>query len=191
MEYLKPEEIWEYLMSSFDEGDNLGATVVAESEDGETIVFAEYDPSAQSVFFDVEMDDDYIYSDEAATSEECESIAKTLYRWYIMPTEENEAIREFKEEIEDDGRQIIHDWEEEIQLREEDLRFTVEDFLADILGGCLVDGDKDEVIEDCKEHFLLYLYKKHGLSPYRPMIIIDEGTNEESFVEYPYPVLYK
>ena len=42
----------------------------------------------------------------------------------------------------------------------------------------------EDVIEDCKEHFLEYMYRKHHLDIYRPMELEDDDG--VFFKEYPY-----
>ena len=46
--------------------------------------------------------------------------------------------------------------------------------------------ETDEVCEDLKDHILEYLYRKHGISVRRPMVLEDTETGEEFFEEYPY-----
>ena len=76
--------------------------------------------------------------------------------------------------------------EEEMEVRDADIDSFIfrllEDLFADepIIHSELI----DDVVRDCKEHFLEYLYRKHGLSVYRPMELEDD---EGVFIEdYPY-----
>ena len=80
----------------------------------------------------------------------------------------------------------------EIEKSEDALDEAVEYFISSILDDeHSVFGDvpiSQEVIEDCKEHFLEYLYRKHGFNIRRPMVLEDEN-GEDFFEEYPYPCL--
>ena len=74
------------------------------------------------------------------------------------------------------------DEELEIEAREFELSEATEIFVSSVVSDIEVDP---EVIEDCKEHFLEYMYRKFGLSIHRPMVLEDE-EGEEFFEEYPY-----
>ena len=52
--------------------------------------------------------------------------------------------------------------------------------------GLFFGAEADEILEDIKDHTLEYLYRKHGISVRRPMVLEDEETNEDFFEEYPY-----
>ena len=72
-------------------------------------------------------------------------------------------------------------------MREEELDSLIWDFVMGVFGGdTYTDFDcTGEVLDDLKDHFLEYMYRKHGFDIYRPMVLEDEdGT--EFFEEYPY-----
>ena len=76
--------------------------------------------------------------------------------------------------------------EDRIAEREADIDSFVRRFLEDLFEDepILYSETMDDVVEDCKEHFLEYLYRKHKLSAYRPMELEDD---EGVFVEdHPY-----
>lgn len=83
--------------------------------------------------------------------------------------------------------------EDKITEREDELDTAMYDFLSTVAGWDAIGLNiTDEVVEDCKEHFLEYLARKHGVQIYRPMIIEydnDDGTTDEEYEEYPYDCL--
>lgn len=72
-----------------------------------------------------------------------------------------------------------------IEDREDELDMLVFNFIDGITDGDDLDEITDEVLQDCKEHFLEYIYTKHGIQAYRPMVLCDETGNEMIF-DYPY-----
>ena len=58
---------------------------------------------------------------------------------------------------------------------------VIEEDVAMFLG-----PEADEICEDIKDHILEYLYRKHGISTRRPMVLEDTETGEDFFEEYPY-----
>lgn len=70
----------------------------------------------------------------------------------------------------------------EIERSEEIFDEAVEYFISSIVEDEVINP---EVIQDCKDHFLEYMYRKFGLTIRRPMILEDED-GEDFFEEYPY-----
>lgn len=79
------------------------------------------------------------------------------------------------------------DLQNDIDDRESELDAAVDDFLGVVLQTFGYDDGSmiDEIHDDVKEHFLEYLFRKHGVEIYRPMFLEDED-GEEFFEEYPY-----
>ena len=72
-----------------------------------------------------------------------------------------------------------------IDEREDEIELSVRDFVSVVSDtGCY--NIEDEVIDDLKEHFLEYMYRKWGIGIYRPMYLEDTDTGEDYFTEYPY-----
>lgn len=128
--------------------------------------------------------DDYQYAEERAISkEDCRVVVSKLYDYYLT-----EAFLSGEEDTSDDDDSLL-DQEDIISEREEELDEAVIYLISTIVGD---DMDKvfkdnsDDVCEDVKDHIIEYLYRKHGVSPRRPMILEDEETHEDFFEEYPY-----
>lgn len=110
----------------------------------------------------------------------CTETARMVYNLYL--TEQIIMVIMNEEEDEDTEPDV----EDEIFEREADLDSFVERFIEDAFEGdpILYSNKLQSVVEDCKEHFLEYLYRKHGLSAYRPMELEDD---DGVFIEnYPY-----
>ena len=77
-----------------------------------------------------------------------------------------------------------------IEDREDELHYAISDFLTTVLRGSTFEDDITAVSleDDCLEHFIEYIARKHGIDVYRPMYIQYEGEDVE-YCEYPYEVL--
>lgn len=110
--------------------------------------------------------------------ESCGSIVQEAYKQYL--TENILSIIAAEQEAEEDIELIIEE-------REGDIDGFILRLLEDLFGDdeqIIYSEEVDDIVEDCKEHFLEYLYRKHNLSVYRPMELEDdEGV---FFEEYPY-----
>lgn len=130
--------------------------------------------------------DDYQYAEERATSEnECQTIVNKLYESYLTGNFLNDDIPD----EEDSETESLLDQKDMISEREEELDVAVIAFLEIVIEGDISEflgEETDEVCEDVKDHILEYLYRKHGISPRRPMVLEDEETKEDFFEEYPY-----
>lgn len=127
---------------------------------------------------EVYADDDLVYEEAVIDRECCAETVEDIYDTYL--TDNVVKILSGENEISQD---------DEIDQRETELDMLVTDFITGVMstGGYFDSGaaDADEIVDDCKEHFLEYLARKHGLRVYRPMYLEDEDGNE-FFDEYPY-----
>ncbi len=176
---IEPYELWDYLEEQDKTGqlDNVIYDIAHNEEFGTTVYVTK---GCNGKFcISVEADDVEIYSDDICNREEAEKICKQVYDDYLTDRV-IEIIMEMQEESQ-------LEQEDEIELREEELSELTLQFIMDILGGdTYFDGiGLDKIVDDCKEHFLEYLSRKHELSIYRPMILEDEN-GDDFFEEYPY-----
>lgn len=141
----------------------------------------------------------YVYADDVEMYEEtmlseadCKRSVRRIYEKYLT----NEVIDELLEMGDDydpfEGQDKPEDVEEydpthDIEDRENQLDDAITSFLIEA-GGDDFDArniDLDDIVADCKEHFLEYLARKHNFRVYRPMFLeADDGT--EFYTEYPY-----
>lgn len=173
-------DVWDYFQknkTSIGEKEHI----IAENEEFGVIISLTKDNESPCFIVTA---DDYQYAEERAISEnDCKTVVSNLYDYYLTekflsgddsPNEEDESLL---------------DQEDMITQREEELDEAVVLFLSTVMEDdiCNILGeDTDSVCEDFKDHALEYLYRKHEISPRRPMILEDEETKEDFFEEYPY-----
>lgn len=154
---------------------------IAENEDCGIVIYLSSTNGRPTVT--VLADEDQI-SEIITGIESLENVVRTTYDTYLseqavisLMTKEGDV-----EDIDED--ELIRD---EIDERESEIDAAVDDFLGIIAQtyGFTDDNTIDEIHDDVKEHFLEYLYRKHKLEIYRPMILEDEN-GEDFFEEYPY-----
>lgn len=177
---IEPNELWDYLQEEDKAGhlNNIMYDIASNDEYGTTVFVTK--SSNGKYCISVEADDIEIYSDYICNEEEAEKTCKQVYNDYLT----DRAIELIMDIQSGDS---LFAQEDEIELREEELTEFTLSFLMGILGGdTYFDGvSLDEIVDDCKEHFLEYMARKHELAIYRPMILEDEN-GEEFFEEYPY-----
>lgn len=171
-----PDDIWDYFLdcqisscnSVFDE-------IAYNREYGVSVYLGETEVGYPE--FSVFDDGDEIFYEEARTPEECADILEMIYDTYLP---DGKIIDCYESKYEE---------EEVISRREDTLYAATHNFFAEVLDLALPDSqDFDNVIEDCMNHFLEYMARKHNLDIYRPMYLEDEN-GKVSFEEYPYPQL--
>lgn len=171
---VKPENVWSFYIENrrtlaqkmllLAANDDLEASVYITDEDGlpQFYVFCGDDP---------------IFQLEGHSAAECEETAKNLYEDYLSDDQEALAVAE------DSGKS-----------KEEDTISKREDELDDAFGNLLEAistadyyrrPDADNVCDDIKELVCEYLYRKYGISVYRPMYLEDED-GKDFYAEYPY-----
>lgn len=176
---IEPRSLWDYLLEQDKKGQLDGIMYeIAKNEEYGTVVYVSKDDKGRYCIT-VEADDTEVYSDFIYDKDDAEETCNTVYDDYLT-----DRVVERLMELEEDSALAQED---EIELREEELDELVTSFIMEVLGGdTYFDGvDFDDVVKDCKEHFLEYMARKHGLAIYRPMILEDEN-GEDFFEEYPY-----
>lgn len=176
-----PSKLWDYLKEQDKKG-KLDTTMfkIATNDEFGIDIYASKDNDSYYIVVEAdgnEVDKEYVFDDNDA-----EATCKRFYAVYL--TEKAVDILAGMTAIyEDDG----YGAQDEIYSRELRLSDCVSTFISDVLdGNAFLEYDTfDEIVEDCKEHFLEYLARKHGLDIYRPMILEDED-GKEFFEEYPY-----
>lgn len=131
--------------------------------------------------------DEPMFEEPCIDAADCEEVAKTMYQWAAVKPAAvvDDELEEDEEEDEEEAQ------EEEIEMREEDLDYALYDFINLTIDESMGDFDsarKKKFFQDCKEHFLEYMYRKWDVTIYRPMYLVDEN-GVESYEEYPYELL--
>lgn len=176
---IEARNLWKYLQEQDAKGQlNNIMYEIAKSEEYGTMVYVTKDEKGRYCI-SVEADDIEVFSDFIYDKGDAEDICNKVYDDYLT-----DRVIERLMELDEDSALAQTD---EIELREEELDELVTTFITEVLGGdTYFDGvDFDEIVYDCKEHFLEYMARKHGLAIYRPMILEDED-GEDFFEEYPY-----
>ena len=172
---LQPEEVWDFFLKN-KEICNSNLFEIASNKDNGITIYLSADSSGIG-YISVDADSVEVYNQEITSREDSERTVRDIYDDYL--TDNVIDILSY-----DENEQADKDEESEIAEREEELNIFVWDFLISVLGDDTRIED-DNILEDMKDHFLEYMYRKHGLDIYRPMVLESEdGT--EFFEEFPY-----
>lgn len=184
---IEPQKLWSYIKQQ-DKNGQLDTTMyeIASNDEYGISVYISKDARGRYCII-VEADETEIFNEYVYNEEDARHTCDEVYENYL--TDKVINIISDMENGDDEDEDYVFDMEleDEIETRENDLTEFTMNFIMDILGGdAYFDSDDfDEIIEDCKEHFLEYMARKHGLAIYRPMIL--EGDDgEDFFEEYPY-----
>lgn len=132
----------------------------------------------------VTADDVQLYKEIAVNERDCKETVEKIYDDYL--TSKVVTLLSGSEDIDDYLTAL--DIDDMIEERESELDTAIYELVLTAMQGSYYDdytSDFDDILEDCKEHFLEYMARKHGLPIYRPMILeYDDGTEEMS--EFPY-----
>lgn len=177
---LQPDEVWDYFVEHEEECGECMFEIASCSEYGIVVYLSR---SSKGVgYISVEADYQEVYNEEIIDSEDTKKTVQKVYDDYLT-----DKVIEILSDIESQENDTRQEQENEIAMREEELDNLIWDFVMGVFGGeTYADFDcTGEVLDDLKDHFLEYMYRKHGFDIYRPMVLEDEdGT--DFFEEYPY-----
>jgi len=190
--YVAAEDVW-----SFFQGNTARLkkemVAIAENEDTEYAVYLTEDKGYPS-FSVCKGDSKPEYQEGAISEHDCTETAKRCYVRYLCPVvvnnEKGFPKSSFEEPDEPEGL-TEQDKQDNVYVREDELRFAMCDFLKVALN---LDCDPVEIMSDCGaplvddvlDAILEYIGIEHGLEVYRPMFLIDEDSGDEVYTEYPY-----
>jgi len=177
---LQPDEVWDYFVEHEEECDECMFEIASCSEYGTAVYLSRSSKGIGCIT--VEADDQEVYNEEVIDAEDTKKTVQKVYDDYLT-----DKVIEILSDFEPQEDDTLQDQEDEIAMREEELDNLIWDFVMGVFGGeTYADFDcAGEVLDDLKDHFLEYMYRKHGFDIYRPMVLEDEdGT--EFFEEYPY-----
>lgn len=185
---LQPDEVWDYFVEHEEECDQCMFEIASCSEYGTTVYLSRSFKGVGCI--SVEADDQEIYNEEIIDAEDAQKVVQKVYDDYLT-----DKVIEILSDFEPQENDTLQDQEDEIEMREGELDNLIWDFVIGVLGGetnpddfseCFAEFDyTGEILDDLKDHFLEYMYRKHGFNIYRPMVLEDEdGT--EFFEEFPY-----
>ena len=148
----------------------VGIVTDSETGDGMEVWLTMINGSPELI---VECDGSEIYREDILNEKDAKKTADRIYEDYL-------SIKAI-ETLTDDGDTTVYIEDEEddeqslIDEREDEIELSVRDFVSVVSDtGCY--NIEDEVIDDLKEHFLEYMYRKWGIGIYRPMYLEDTDT---------------
>ena len=189
--HVKPEDIWPFFENN---KTRLTEEMVSVAENEETEYEIYLTEENGYPLFYVYRGELEIDSECAVSLSDCALTAKSLYTKYLFPVmvtiEKEEVTGERDENTYDDFPYSLQDMEDEVYEREDELHFAAIDFLQVVLG--YSDMDRllalygEELVNAFVDDMCQYLMDFHDISVYRPMLMVDDTTAEETLVEFPY-----
>lgn len=190
--YVPAGDVWSFFQSNIDRlKDEMVA--IAENEETNYVVYLTEDKGYPS-FSVCKGENAAEYEEGAINESDCEDTAKRCYVRFLFPVVVNNEKgfpKSFFAELEDDEDTTEQDRQDNIYVREDELRLAMCDFLqvalnlecdpADIMTVC-----GSELVADTLDYILEYIGLELGLEVYRPMFITDEESGCEIYTEYPY-----
>lgn len=182
--HYEPQEVWDI----FDADLASAEILIAENpETGVEIFVTHQDKDPMRPSIRVLIDNALLYAEDCISQNDCTQTVRKFYYEYLDPGRLIDHLEFGCDDEDDEDLYSQHMKDLEIEEREDDLNMLFDDFLEDVLSVPLSDlvDDPDKVRDDVKEHMLEYLYRKWGVSVYRPMWL-EEDDGTEFFEEHPY-----
>lgn len=185
----EPSEVWkvfcrnkEYLLRNM--------WRIAENPEAGTIAYISSTDNGSKILPEVivYMDDEEIYSETAVDEQDLQQTVQRVYREYLDTAKLIDHVIGYQ--ADDDEEEEIKDIQYElIDARESDLESSASLFLNELTDGefafCDPPENADEIVADFIDHVSEYLYRKWGISVYRPMVLEDEN-GKEFYADHPY-----
>lgn len=183
---LKPNEVWKYAMEHFSWIKDTPFVIGSNKESGIEITLS-VDEEYPVIF--VTSDGEEVDYEVVKSSADCEATVSEIYdTWLPTGTASNTLVKDELDDEEADYESEIRE-KESIDQREMGLDECIDWILSEIDPEYLEElgtVTTDEVFSDLKDMICEYLYKKCGISVYRPMYLENEHGVDE-YYEYPYP----
>lgn len=167
-------DVWEYFQHHKRELKTSMREIASNNEYGIVIYITE---SCGFMSVVVTEDDTQIYEENIVNQYDCELTIRNIYNDYLTDKVINIIC-----DTSTDGEETKIDIHDIISDREELLDEAVYGFVMAVMDDTYID---DDTLQDLKDHFLEYMFRKHDLDIYRPMILEDDNGNE-FFEKYPY-----
>lgn len=183
---VQPESVWGFYQEHIDTMETKMFKIAENTDFGiEIWIFVGIGLSVS-----VESDDGQLEEINLITENNCETVIRQVYKQYLTDEYLKLMLGDIYNypDIDEDIQSFLSlDREDLIAERENELYDVTYDFLRTVVEDDIsLDIDKfEEICEDCKEHFLEYIYRKHNIDIHRPMELEDEN-GEDFFEEYPY-----
>ena len=190
--YVPAEDVWAFFQSNTARLKEE-MVAIAENVDTKYAVYLTEDKGYPS-FSVCKGDSKAEYQEGAISEDDCTDTAKKCYVRYLFPvmvTNEKGFPKSSFEELDGLYDLTEQDRQDNVYVREDELRFAMCDFLKEALN---LDCDPVEImsacgaalVDDVLDANLEYIGIEHGLEVYRPMLLIDEENGDEVYTEYSY-----
>lgn len=185
---LLASDAWNYFQKCKDELKTHMHLIAQNTEYG-TEVYITEDKGLPNVV--IIADGQQVHEETMINAIDCKETLEGIYDKFLTASAISSLSEDYNDELyvnADADESEDDEYDEAVISRREDVLYeAIYDFLS-LASDDYLDLDSPEVseiIEDCKEHFLEYIARKHSVPVYRPMVLeYDDGTEEVS--EFPY-----
>lgn len=177
---IEAENVWDYFEESEEQLSSGVMEKIASNNDYGVEIFLTGDEDGYPIVV-VIVDDEVVEEEYILNKEDCYDTVSKYYDTYLS----HSAI-DFLSGEHDSFDEDISDELDKIDEREGELDEAIYTCLDVFVPNLLdISRDPDSVYEDIKDHLCEYLYRKYGVSVYRPMYLECEDGSDE-FFEFPY-----
>ena len=174
--YVEPNKVWDYYSAHSTQLDIEEKLLAERTEFGIKVLLS--GGSIPSIR--VTADDDELYSEAIIGFHDTYAVAREIYDKYLNDSVVNLLIDEGDEPVDEDAE---IDWNErEMQEAAYDFLDRIAPDYADLLDPGV---DEEDVWDDVISAVCELLFKKYGISAYRPMYLEDDDGNV-TYSEHPY-----
>ena len=178
--YVQPCDLWGYFEDNF-EALCCEFEIAAENQDVDIYICFGADEDDRTLYIQAWIGDDLDDEITVETDVAAEAALAEMYRRYLS----DDAYDD--DEYKDDNYTLTP---KDIAIeRERELNDALEDFIRVVsptdATKMMTSTEGDKAFKDIKEHFLEYLYRKHKVNIFRPMLM-DYGDGCPEYEEYPY-----
>lgn len=190
--HIEPENIWEFFQKN-KKRLKKEMVLIAENEETEYSLYLT-EEDGLPLFSVCKGDDEPEYEEGAVNEKDCTDTAKQCCVKYLLPVTVH-SKKSFNDAWNDSDTSFASRGEqaEVIENREWELLFAMAEFIMVATkddtcsdGSDYVDTYGADMVLDVLEDLLQKLAEDQGLFVYRPMMMEDDETGEEIYVEYPY-----
>lgn len=175
---VEPDKVWTYFKENIENFSTDMRVIARNPSYGIEICITKAAGEFPTIF--VLADDEEIDEETCVSQNDCTITVKKFYDKYLSDNIVNALMS-------DDDSLTEEEESDKIDDRELELDDALYEFLQTLIPNLFdVINDVDELCDDLKDSICEYLYKKYGISVYRPMFLECEDGTEE-FTEYPYP----
>lgn len=175
---IEPSDVWGYFNEHRERFSTVARVIASNPIYGIEVCLTE--GAGELPIISVLADGEEIDEETCVSPNDCTSTVKKFYDKYLSDNIVNALMS-------DDDNLTEEEELDKIDERELEIDDALCEFLQTLIPNLFdVIYDVGDLCEDLKDSICEYLYKKYGISVYRPMFLECEDGTEE-FTEYPYP----